>query len=139
MSGYKIALKMAEKFPRLNFFLAHMGGVDRTLRMKTIKEVYERSITNAYLVTSGPISTKKGVDLLYAPRTCPPEIIEFAVDRVGSDHVVFGSDFPFGLQSEILKCIELAKVTGWQREDMLWRNAARLLFGRRLEKPSKAL
>jgi predicted TIM-barrel fold metal-dependent hydrolase len=131
MSGYRIALDVAEEFPKLNLLLAHMGGVTRELRTKTIAQVKERKIENAYLVTSGPISTEPGHDILQAPGTCPPDIIELAVRQLGSKRVIFGSDYPFGLEDQILKCVFLANIGKSEHEDIVFRNAHSLLVSRR--------
>jgi predicted TIM-barrel fold metal-dependent hydrolase len=128
MSGYRIALGVAERFTRLPLLLAHMGGVTRELRTATISEVARRKIRNVFLVTSGPVSDAHGHDQLYAPETCPPEILEDAVARVGSHRVIFGSDYPFGRQDQILKCVQMAKIGESAQRDIVFRNAERLFL-----------
>jgi predicted TIM-barrel fold metal-dependent hydrolase len=126
MSGYSIALDVAASYD-CDFLLAHMGGVTRHLRSQTIKTIADRGIDNAFLVTSGPISRSPGKDLLDAPETCPPDIIEEAVHVLGAEKVIFGSDYPFGLPDQILKSIRMARLTQLEFEAILSQNALKVL------------
>ncbi len=45
----------------------------------------------------------------------------------GAERVLFGSDSPWGSQSEMLAFLNRAELETWEREMILWKNAARLL------------
>lgn len=126
MAGFGIVLSVAKKYDA-DFLLAHMGGVTRKLRLGAIEAIDKNRIQNAFLVTSGPISRSPGNDILSAPGTCPPDILELAVRRLGSRRVLFGSDFPFGLQAQILASIRMAHLTNKELRDILSDNAKRLI------------
>lgn len=53
--------------------------------------------------------------------------LEFAVDFYGSNHVMFGSDYPFWNSSLHLEAIRSARLSEGQREDIFWKTASQLL------------
>ena len=64
-----------------------------------------------------------------------PEHLRHAIDHIGSERILFGSDWsatwscvrePLPLYELRLKVLEDAKVTDEERENILWRNTARL-------------
>ncbi len=79
VSGSYHALERAREHPGITFILAHMGGNDFDLSLKTIMAA--GSLENIYLDTSN----------------CRvPKVIEKAVEVLGPDRVLFGSDTPWG-------------------------------------------
>lgn len=56
-----------------------------------------------------------------------PRIIQDAVDELGAERVVYGSDMPPANPVVELKKIEVLDLTDEQRERILWRNAADML------------
>ena len=54
-------------------------------------------------------------------------ILNFAIDVVGEDRIVFGMDFPaYNPGPELAKVTE-ADISDEQKEKILWRNGARIL------------
>lgn len=77
-SSYIHALEVAKKYPKIKVILAHMGGNDTNVVKKAVNAATD--IPNAFLDTSG-IST--------------PYRVEYAVDILGAERILFGSDFPW--------------------------------------------
>jgi len=79
VSGSHHALARAMEYPGITFILAHMGGNELGLSLKTITAA--GSLENVYLDTSN----------------CRvPTVIEKAVETLGPDRILFGSDTPWG-------------------------------------------
>ncbi len=94
--------------PDTNVIMGHMGGIffgEDAIR------VAERH-ANVYLEPSGN------------PR---PDIVRKAVDAVGAERVVFGTDAPAMHPSVELKKVALAGLRPEERELVLWKNVARLM------------
>lgn len=56
-----------------------------------------------------------------------PRVIQDAVDEIGAERVVYGSDMPPANPVVELKKVEVLDLTDEQRERILWRNAADML------------
>ena len=56
-----------------------------------------------------------------------PRVIQDAVDELGAERVVYGSDMPPGNPLVELRKVEVLDLTDDQRERVLWRNAADML------------
>ncbi len=79
VSGSHHAIERAIEYPDITFVLAHMGGNELDLSLKTITAV--EALENIYLDTSN----------------CRvPKVIEKAVETLGPDRILFGSDTPWG-------------------------------------------
>jgi uncharacterized protein len=94
--------------PDTSIIMGHMGGIffgEDAIR------VAERH-PNVYLEPSGN------------PR---PDIVRKAVDAVGAERVVFGTDMPAMHPSVELKKVELAGLKPAEKELVCWRNIARLM------------
>ncbi len=94
--------------PDTNIIMGHMGGVfffEDALRVAARHR-------NVYLDPSGN------------PR---PDIVRKAVDAVGAEQVVFGTDMPAMHPRVERKKIELAHLTPEERELVCWKNIARLM------------
>ena len=77
-TSYLHALAVAKEYPNIKVIMAHMGGTDTTICKTAIDE--SMSIPNVYFDTSG-ITT--------------PYIIEYAVEKISSERIMFGSDIPW--------------------------------------------
>jgi len=77
-SSYVHGLDVAEKYPQIRVILAHMGGNDTSVVKKAITA--SENISNVSFDTSG-IST--------------PYRVEYAVEKIGAERILFGSDFPW--------------------------------------------
>jgi hypothetical protein len=99
--------KVFASFPKTKFILGHMGMFEAQKAIE-IAQVFE----NVYLETSFQ----------------PVQTVRRAVDKVGGDRVVYGSDWPFGGQKYSLSvAMRLTAGNKWLRERLLWQNAEELL------------
>lgn len=98
---------LAERHPRTKILMAHLtaGGIRGVLDVQRHE--------NVSVDTSGspPVSG----------------LVENAVQKLGAERVLFGSDFPIRDFACQLGRIEGAHLSAEERESVLWRNAARLL------------
>ena len=77
-TSYLHALEVARKYPKIKVILAHMGGTDTTVCKKAID--HAAGLYNVYFDTSG-ITT--------------PYIIEYAIEQISVNRILFGSDTPW--------------------------------------------
>ncbi|UCD58790.1 MAG: amidohydrolase family protein [Candidatus Hydrogenedentota bacterium] len=100
-------VKIFAAFPGVKFVMGHMGMFEAREAIE-IAQVFE----NVYLDTSFQ----------------PIRVVRRAVERVGGDRIVFGTDWPFGGQRYGLAIImRLTKGNPWLRERLLWKNAEELI------------
>lgn len=100
-------LPLADKYPKVTFLVAHLGTAGF---VDAIEQARNRNI---YTDTSGSASTNNLV-------------VEYAVRRVGSEHILFGTDtYSPGFQRGR---IEYALISDKDKENILKNNAERL-FG----------
>jgi len=77
-SSYEYPLEVAKKYS-FPLIIAHMGGPPYDLKARTLEEIKRRKIYDVYLETS----------------TCfQPFLIKKAVEFLGDDKIIFGSDYP---------------------------------------------
>lgn len=96
---------LALRYPELKIIMAHLGG-EVFHGMRTIKDC-----PNVYVDNSG--SRGGGVDMTHA------------VNMVGADRLLFGSDSPIDAAPSLGQILEV-DVSEEDREKMLWKNAHRL-------------
>lgn len=107
---YDIAI-LAKNFPKLKIIMAHLRGVD----IRGIMQV--KNYDNVFIDTSG----------------FPPVagIIEYAVKKVGSERILYGSDvyYPEGRDFPVqIAAIKGAKIKEREKENILYKNAKRTLL-----------
>ena len=100
-SGIRKILKSAPDIP---IIMAHMGSF---CMMKNPDEDLENLPENVFIDTAMEFE----------------EIIR----RFGTNRVLYGSDFPYGTQKAAIARIKDSSFTDSEKEDMLWRNAAKIL------------
>jgi len=101
---------LAKNFPKLKIIMAHLRGVD----IRGIIEV--KDYDNVLVDTSGaqPITG----------------IIEYAVKKIGSERILFGSDvyYPYGRDIPVqIKAVEAAKIKAKDKDNIFFKNAERIL------------
>ncbi len=95
----------ADKYPKTKIIVAHLGGVGHVDAIANAKH------RNVYTDTSGSASTQNFV-------------VEYAVKRVGSENILFGTDsYASGFQRGR---IEYALISDKDKENILRNNARRL-------------
>jgi len=97
---------LADAFPDLTLIVGHMG-----------KRLYEDAILVARWFENIILETS-----FRSPRQ-----IKRAVNRVGADRVVYGSDMPFGIPEIEMMKIRLCDITAEEKEKVLGENMARIL------------
>jgi predicted TIM-barrel fold metal-dependent hydrolase len=112
MSSYRFALEVAARYPEVRFVLSHMGGDTPELVMGTIEGITGGGLINVYLGI-------EGVREYWA--------IEKAVEEVGADRVVFGSDFPLGHPLMYMGLVDALNITSEQRDLIMGLNSLRLV------------
>ena len=112
MSSYAFALEVAALYPQVRFILSHMGGDTPELEMATIAGIEKGELDNVYLGL-------EGVREYWA--------VQEAIDRLGAEHVIFGSDYPLGHPKIYLGLVEALKIDDSQRSLIIGGNILRLL------------
>lgn len=97
--------RLADKYPGMKLIIAHLGS------MEHIEAVANAKNENIYVDTSGGSSAQNN-------------IIEYAVSRIGSEKLLFGTDTY--ACSFAYPRIALADLTMEEKENILWKNALRL-------------
>lgn len=109
--GCRVAdlVALAERHPLVRFVLGHsgVGNID----FYGIELVVARP--NVLLETSGGYST----------------VLRAAVDRLGAERVLFGSEYPLQHPAVELAKLDAAELTQTERRLIIWDNATRLLRG----------
>ena len=101
-----------EMFPRLTIIAAHLGGYSQW------DEASEYLIgADVYIDTSSAITF------------LPPEKSTQIILNHGTDKVLFGTDFPLTTQKQELELFNKLYLNEQQREDILFNNGYKLLFG----------
>jgi len=104
--------QVAEIFPSISFIAAHLGGNATDLSEKAILYLEQERSKNIYLDTSaGKL----------------PWLIERAVERLGMERVVFGSDEPYADVRVAKYLIDLANVSIEAKECIFYKNIERML------------
>ena len=101
---------LLDRFPNLTIVAAHLGGYSEWEEAE--KYVLGR---NLYIDTSSAI------------RFLTPERSKELIRLHGADKVLFGTDYPLSLHKEELDVFNKIDLTEEEREQILWKNAYRLL------------
>jgi predicted TIM-barrel fold metal-dependent hydrolase len=112
MSSYAFALEAAAGHSDVVFILSHMGGDTAELEMATIESVRRARLANVFLGI-------EGVREYWA--------VQRAVDDLGADRVIFGSDYPLGHPRMYLGLVDALRLSEEQRGLVLGGNILRLL------------
>jgi predicted TIM-barrel fold metal-dependent hydrolase len=106
-------LKVNEHHPRLKFICAHLGGMASDLIVRAFEKLSQtRYLDNIYLDTSGCFH---------------PELIEKAVQLLGRDKIVFGTDRPFHSYQMSLYAINCCRFDKETKENILRNNILNIL------------
>lgn len=102
---------VAKAFPKLTVIAAHLGGMERSDEV----EKYLVGLPNVWF------------DLSMAHSFCDPAQAERIVKTHGADHILFGSDLPWGTARQTLALMEQLHLSDEEWELICHRNAERLL------------
>ena len=87
-----LAGRVLERFPRLNILLSHGGGAFPWIAPR-IEFAWKMAAPWSSAITQAPSETLKR--FWYDTIVYDPAALRFLADRVGSDRLVVGSDYPF--------------------------------------------
>ena len=116
MASWKFCLDVAERHPHASIIIAHLGGDLPTLQQDCSLEMQRRGLPNAYLGT-------ESIREYYS--------IRIALDRLGPERLLFGSDYPLGWPAAYAAVFEGADPSEEERRLVLGENLLRLIRGRR--------
>ena len=108
-SGIRKILKFAPDIP---IIMAHMGSF---CMMKNPDEDLENLPENVFIDTAMSAELEDAGEF------------EKIVRQFGTKQVLYGCDFPYGSQKAAIERIRDSSFTDSEKEDMLWRNAAKIL------------
>lgn len=100
MSSYRFALEAAGAHPGVRFVFAHMGGDQPELVKATFEALSDDGPTNVWLGT-------EGIREFW--------LIRKAMDAVGAERMVFGSDYPIGHPKMYVGLLEALDLTPEER------------------------
>jgi predicted TIM-barrel fold metal-dependent hydrolase len=119
---------LLDEAPDLKLIVAHVGGVIPYLsgRIRTFS-----GATAHFAAASGPKhSFDYYLSRLYVDTACyHVEALECCYKVMGADQMLFGTDHPFGPYDVPVELIEELNCTAFEREQIYYRNAERLLHG----------
>jgi predicted TIM-barrel fold metal-dependent hydrolase len=112
MSSYEFAIEVARGYPDIDLILSHMGGDTPELETATIKAIKQGNLTNVYLGI-------EGVREYWA--------VQRAVEEIGADRIIFGSDFPLGHPKMYLGLVDALSISDTEKGLILEKNMLGLL------------
>jgi len=104
----------AKQFPDTNFIAAHLGGNTTDLIIRALTLLEKEKLPNLYLDTSNGKS---------------PRLIKKAIDILGIDKILFGSDEPYADLTVQKFCIECLNLNESDTNKIMGDNIRRLLNG----------
>lgn len=106
-------LRVNEYYPKLRFICAHMGGLATDLIVQAYEKMSRsRHLENIYLDTSGCFH---------------PKLIEKAVQLLGNDKIIFGTDRPFHSYEMSLYAVNCCNFNNEVKEKVLSSNLLSVL------------
>jgi predicted TIM-barrel fold metal-dependent hydrolase len=104
----------ADLYPSIQLILAHLGNSDDGSVSRQVEAIERSRNGNLWVDTSSARSMFAG-------------LIEWAVERIGHDRILFGSDTPLYWAGAHKGRIETAEIDDAAKQAILWDNAAKLL------------
>lgn len=118
IASWRFPLEVAERYPDAAVIVAHLGGDLPALQQECAREMARRRLPNAYLGT-------ESIREYYS--------IRIALDLLGPERLLFGSDYPLGWPAAYLAVFEGAGPDEDTRRAVLGENLLRLIRRRRIE------
>jgi len=117
---------VAERFPKIRWVLAHLGGAIPYLaeRLNRGFEAFSECRAN---ISKPPTEYLK--HLYYDTVNFDPRCLQLAIDFAGVDHILAGSDYPHQIGSipKMLSSLKALQIPETDRAAILGGNAAKLL------------
>jgi len=112
MSSYKGILDAAEHYPKVKFICAHLGGDFEGLKLQAPKDIKERNLDNVWFDISA---------------TREYWTIKRAADIVGTEKILFASDYPVMHPKMSIESIEVLDFTDDEKENMYCKNLLKIM------------
>ena len=129
-----------DRYPNLKFVTHHMGGMVPyyAKRIEAFADQMVPEYSRLGMADQSPHLSSPAIDQFKrfyndSVSNGSPAALRCALDFFGSEHILFGTDFPFGPQGgelwpvEELETIQNAGLSDADRDNILYRNAQRLL------------
>jgi len=115
-----------ERFPKIRWALCHLGGAIPYLAERLDRGFHAFKDCRANIEREPSTYLK---DFYFDTVNFNQGALKLAIDFAGADHVLAGSDYPHQIGSipSMLDAIAKLPITNDQREQIRWKNAARLL------------
>jgi aminocarboxymuconate-semialdehyde decarboxylase len=115
-----------ERFPKIHWALCHLGGAIPYLAERLDRGFHAFKDCRANIQKEPSTYLKQ---FYYDTVNFNQGALELAIDFAGADHVLAGSDYPHQIGSipSMLDAIAKLPITDDEREQIRWKNAARLL------------
>jgi len=115
-----------ERFPRIRWALCHLGGAIPYLAERLDRGFHAFKDCRARIDREPSAYLK---EFYYDPVNFDQGALQLAIDFAGADHVLAGSDYPHQIGSipSMLDAIAKLPIADAARDEIRWRNAARLL------------
>jgi aminocarboxymuconate-semialdehyde decarboxylase len=115
-----------ERFPKIRWALCHLGGAIPYLAERLDRGFHAFKDCRANIQKEPSTYLKQ---FYYDTVNFNQGALELAIDFAGADHVLAGSDYPHQIGSipSMLDAIAKLPITDDEREQIRWKNAARLL------------
>ena len=119
-----------ERFPRLQWIMPHAGGVLPSLdgRVSYTPRPFRRFVPEGRKSLSERLHNP---NLWFDVSNPSVVVLKTAREYLGADRLLFGSDYPFTDQTDLMEMIRDSGFTADELEGIEWRNAERL-FGKLL-------
>lgn len=112
IASFKYPLELSKNYPELKIILAHLGGDQPSLYLECAKAVKKINSKNIFLGT-------ESVREFY--------FVNEVVKTVGTDKIIFGSDYNLGLPKMYIPVIESLKISDEEKELIFSGNILRIL------------
>ena len=115
-----------ERFPNIRWALCHLGGAIPYLAERLDRGFHAFKDCRANIQKEPSAYLKQ---FYYDTVNFNQGALQLAIEFAGADHVLAGSDYPHQIGSipSMLDAIATLPITDEQREQIRWKNAARLL------------
>jgi len=112
VSSFRYVLEAAREYKFAKFIVGHFGGQEPGPRKALIEAMASARPENVF------IDIAEMTDIW---------LVERSVSRLGSEKLLLGSDYPFSHPSMYVALVNALNVGGREKENILWRNMAKLL------------
>jgi len=115
-----------ERYPKIKWALCHLGGTIPFLAERLDRGFHAFKDCRAKIQREPSAYLK---EFYYDTVNFNQGALKLAIEFAGTDHILSGSDYPHQIGSipSMLEAVNALPVTDEQREDIRWRNAAKIL------------